>query len=895
MSLIPGTRFGQYEVAALIGVGGMGEVYRATDTVLKRDVALKVLPQSFVTDANRLARLQREAEVLASLNHQNVAHIYGLERSDGSTAIVMELVEGASLADRIAQGALPPNEALNLALQIAAALEAAHERGMVHRDLKPQNIKLKPDGMVKVLDFGIAKALDARAMSGPQSPSLTTPSMTEAGVVLGTAGYMSPEQARGKPVDKRADVWAFGCVLYEMLTGKAAFAGDDRTTTLARVLERDPDMRKLPSGLSPSVRSTLELCLQKDVKKRLNHIGDVRLALEGEIASGSVVRAARRPLWRRALPVVAVIVALAAGFYLSNAMRPAAPVEQTAARSVTRFVVTPPASAPLTSLGGYDVAISPDGKRVAYFGENQEAGSIALYVRELDGLDARLIPGTEMNNLSNGTMNPFFSHDGKSIGYLDPDKGVMRVAVDGGPPVKMFDAPSPAFVGAAWGADETIVFSAGDGLRRVSAGGGSMPEVLTQGQPGIHASPVILPGGRAVLYGLIDGGAERVAALDLDTGESKIVLEGGQNAHYLATGHLVYARGNMLMAAPFDAKEVAVTREPVAVLPGVRHPSPATAADFALSDTGTLAYVPGSGETDLSWKLVWVDRDGEVVGRIERQSTDFVRDPVLSPEGGRLLLTLGQLNDGDLWSYDLRGRPPIRLAVTGDNRNAVWSPDGREVVFRSITQGNQYNIQKLPADGSVLTPRPLRTEPTVGLARAWSAAGELFVVRTPSGNADIVVMAADGTGGVREVVATEYAETDPALSPDGKWLAYVSTRTGRTEIWVQGYPDGVPVRISTNGGFEPRWSPDVRELYYRQGTALMAVAVRAEGQELSFDSPVELFRGFMAIPDATVSSYDVAPDGRFLMMQAPGLDAAGESIIVVQNWIEEIKARVPAR
>ncbi len=313
MSELRGTRVGPYEIAALIGVGGMGEVYRATDTNLKRDVALKVLPASLVTDPNRLARLQREAELLAALNHPNVAHIYGLERSDGRTALVMELIEGLTLAERIAQGALPPNEAINVALQIVSALEAAHERGIVHRDLKPQNIKLKADGTVKVLDFGIAKALEARAISGPQPAALTSPSMTEAGVVLGTAAYMSPEQARGKPVDRRTDVWAFGCVLYEMLTGKRAFEGDDMTTTLARVLEREPDMRRLPSGLPPTVRTALELCLQKDPKKRVRDIGDVRLALEGELAHAT----SRRPLWRRTLPIAASV---AIGAVLAGAL-----------------------------------------------------------------------------------------------------------------------------------------------------------------------------------------------------------------------------------------------------------------------------------------------------------------------------------------------------------------------------------------------------------------------------------------------------------------------------------------------------------------------------------------------------------------------------------------------
>jgi eukaryotic-like serine/threonine-protein kinase len=462
MSTIRGTRFGHYDVAALIGVGGMGEVYRAADTILKRDVALKMLSESLVTDATRLARLQREAELLASLNHPNVAQIYGLERSDGRTALVMELIDGPTLAERIAEGPLPPSEALEVARQIAAALEAAHERGIVHRDLKPANIKLKADGTVKVLDFGIAKALDPPATSGPQA-AVTTPGMTEVGVVLGTAAYMAPEQARGKPVDRRADVWSFGCVLYEMLTGKAAFLGNDVAETLARVLERDADMSRLPAGLAPGVRGTLELCLQKDAKKRLRDIGDARLALEGGFASvapGDVRH--RSPLWRRALPFAAVTAgALAAGAYMTTGIQPAQPAAERSPLPVIRFVVTPPISAPLANLGGLDVVISPDAKRLAYFARSPEGG-VALYVRELDALEARSIPGTEVKNPTGGTMNPFFSADGMSIGFFSPERGVLRVGIDGAsPPLKMLDPPDPIFLGAVWDADDTIVFSAG--------------------------------------------------------------------------------------------------------------------------------------------------------------------------------------------------------------------------------------------------------------------------------------------------------------------------------------------------------------------------------------------------------------------------------------------------
>jgi len=429
MSLVPGTRFGSYEVAALIGAGGMGDVYRATDTTLKRNVALKVLAESFVSDANRLARLQREAEVLASLNHPNVAHVYGLERSAATTALVMELVDGETLAARIARGALPPAEALAVAQQIAAGLEAAHEQGIVHRDLKPANVKVKPDGTVKVLDFGIAKALAIG------SPAATTPAMTEVGVVLGTAAYMAPEQARGMPVDRRADIWSFGCVLYEMLAGRSAFGADDPSSTLARVLERDPDFRALPSNVAPAVRRTLELCLRKDLRKRLRDIGDVRLALAGELTPEAPVR--RAPILSRALPVAAALVigvALATALLWSR--RPELPETAAAdAPRVSRFLVTPPASAPLANNPGRDLTISADGKRLAYFALNPETGRPSLFVRELDALEAREIPGSEVQ--SGGNMNPAFSPDGKWIVFRQPGKGLMRVSVEGAPPLKI--------------------------------------------------------------------------------------------------------------------------------------------------------------------------------------------------------------------------------------------------------------------------------------------------------------------------------------------------------------------------------------------------------------------------------------------------------------------------
>jgi serine/threonine-protein kinase len=661
------------------------------------------------------------------------------------------------------------------------------------------------------------------------------------------------------------------------------------------------------------VRSALELCLQKDPKKRVRDIGDVRLALEGELAHAPP--ASSRPLWRRALPIaasVAIGAVLAGALIAILVTRPKPVVERQNGppAPVTRFVITPEPSAPLANLGGNDVMISPDGQRIAYFSRNPVNNNIALYVREIDGLEARLVPGTELANVPSGfggNMNPFFSADSRSIGLLSPDRGVIRVSLDGGPPVKITDAP-PTFLGATWSADDTIVYSAGRSLARTSAGGGGVPERLTEDNPDAYvASPVVLPGGRAVMYGLVGNGAngaERVAVFDLDTHKQKILIENGQNAFYSPTGHVVFARGTTIMAAPFSASELAVTGEPVAMIENVRHPAPLTAADFALSASGTLVYVPGTGETTLRSAVVWVDRAGKPLGRAIDEPVDNPRDPALSPDGTRLALTIGPGGQGELWSYDLRGRPPIRLAVGNESRAAVWSPDSRQVAFTigARTSAAPPNLYTVLADGSMLTPRPLRAEGVVAMARAWSAAGELFLIigtqERPNFNQspDIAVLPVTGEGPPLKVVATDYAEMDPALSPDGRWLAYASNRTGRLEVWVQRYPEGVAVRVSRDGGFEPHWSGDGRELYYLQGDAVLAVTVQT-ADELSFSAPTKLFSGpYLMNPAAVFRSYDVARDGRFLMLEAPGGAAASASsvgIVVVQNFTHELERRVP--
>ena len=884
MAFAAGTRFGVYEIGGLIGVGGMGEVHQATDTTLGREVAIKILPESFAANTDRIARFEREAKTLASLNHTNIGQIFGLERRDGTTALVMELVEGPTLAHRLMQGPVPVDEALKIALQIADALEAAHALGIVHRDLKPANIKLRPDGTVKVLDFGIAKALNARAISGPQATPLTTPAMTEAGIVLGTAAYMSPEQARGKPVDQRADIWAFACVLYEMLTGRPAFGAEDVTATLARVLERNPEMQLLPAGISPAVRRTLELCWQKDVRDRLRHIGDARLALEGKFAVPAAAATAR-PIWRRAFPVAAalIIVALGAGAYV--AMR-APPAVATSPLPVTRFVITPPATAPLSNLGGHDFALSPDGQRLAYLGQNAAKNGVVLYVRELDALEPRLLPGTEVLNPS-PNVNPFFSLDGRSIGFAAPDGTVARARVDGSArPTEMFRSES--IFGATWIADDALVVATGARLERVSMDGTGTPEPLTQEVANqFVASPSVLPGGGAVLF-MSRAGTDlpRVAVLDLETGDEKILIEGGQKPLYASTGHIVFARGATLMAAPFDAAERVLTGEPVALLDGLRRATN-NAPDYALSATGTLAYVPADEEERWRGALVWVDRTGAVVGRAIGDSLDEPDDPRLSPDGTRVVVTIGAVGEGRLWAYDLRGRPPIPLAAASGAGGAVWSPDGREIAFSAFNQPN-WPIYTLPSNGSGLAQRV----PTWGIAQDWPSASELLI----SSGRDIRAVPVAG-GEARNVIATDDNEFDAALSPNRRWLAYVSDRTGQAEIWVQGYPDGVAVPVSRSGGYEPRWSADGKELFYLQGSSMYAVAVEPEAAEFSFDAPVLLFSGsFFGAATVDTHSYDVARDGRFLMIQRDGATEASNSparIIVVQNWFEELKRLVP--
>ncbi len=640
MALDPGARLGPYEILAPIGAGAMGEVYRARDTKLGRQVAIKVLPDEFSRDNVRLARFEREAQLLASLNHTNIATLYGLEESEGHKFLAMELVEGETLAERIASGAIPLEEALPLFKQIAEGLEAAHEKGVIHRDLKPANIKITPEGKAKILDFGLAKAGFAHDVKS-ESPTVTRRG-TETGAILGTAAYMSPEQSRGKAVDKRTDIWAFGCCLYEALTGKVAFLGETVSDTIANILEREPEWQALPGATPGSVRALLRRCLKKDSNERLRDIGDARIEIDEARSEppgplSTVPAAAQLPLWRRALPwSIAALMVVVAGMAVWNVIRPSPLVPPT----LTHFVVALDSEQQLAVRPMLPIAFSPDGTQLVYaaqpLGDATYSGRTQLYLRRPNEFDARPIPGTE------GAQNPFFSPDGRWVGF-HANRTLLKVSVAGAAPQKICDA-SFALLGASWGPDDTIIFGVpAGGLRRVSAAGG-IPETLTtpdfaKGEAS-HGFPHILPNGTHVLFIINTVEGNRVGVLSLESGEWRTLhqLGKGGRTHYLSTGHLVYGQTGSLLAVAFDLEQLEPKGSPVPILEGVLSERwlGYDVSYFALSGNGTLVYVPGGGATAES-RLVWVDREGRATPLWNERG--IYRHPRLAPDGARLAVT----------------------------------------------------------------------------------------------------------------------------------------------------------------------------------------------------------------------------------------------------------------
>ena len=875
MALEVGSRLAHYDVTALIGEGGMGQVYQATDTKLNRQVALKILPEAFATDPDRLARFQREAQVLASLNHPGIAAIYGIEEQDDTRALVLELVEGPTLADRISKGPIPLDEALPIAKQIAEALEAAHEAGVIHRDLKPANIKVREDRTVKVLDFGLAKALDPSPTADPsQSPTLTA-AATQMGVIMGTAAYMSPEQARGKTVDRRADIWAFGCVFYEMLTGKRVFEGTDTSLILSAVLQREPEWDVLPTEVPAGVVTYLRRCLRKNPRERIHAVADVRLALEGAFETDPV----RDRRWSgrlglgltvASLGIAAVAVILASG----TTMRPDSVATSGPAHFEIRIPELTELTASLSSL-----ALSPDGTTVLFTacpaGCPGEFG-MSAYQRTLDRLDAQSIPGTE------GAYDLFISPDGRSLGFSTGGPALRTVSLSGGPATTIYDGD---FAGGTWGPDDTITIGSASGLLNIPAAGGEpVPVTVVEGTTD-HRWPDTLPDGKAVLFTVWDGGdSPEIAVVSLETGEQRSLV-GGRYARFARTGHIVFLRDSTLWAVPFDVGELELTGSPVPVMEGV------PVSQFALAPDGTLAYLVGEAGAPTR-TFVWVDQTGR------EQPIDVPAGEYywarLSPDGSRLAIHANDATNADVWVSDLNRRTLGKLTThqSGDY-TPLWSPDGRHIVFTS-TRDRPRALYRKRVDSTDPVERLVPVDSTWLAPDAWTpdSSGLVFHYLSADSGWDVGLWSV-GAERAEPLLSSPFNERSSALSPDGEWLAYQSDETGRFEVYVQRFPGlGDRVQVSTAGGVQPVWAPDGGELFYRSTSDGTVVGVAAEtGQSLTVGASRVVFVDSYVRHETR--NYDISPDGtRFLMSKYSVIETQAPQIVIRQGWHNELLARV---
>ena len=887
----------------------MGIVFRARDTKLDRDIAIKTLPEEFTRDADRLARFSREAKLLASLNHPNIAAIYGLEQSGGAPVLILELVEGDTLAERLKSGPIPVEESIRIALQIADALDAAHEKSVMHRDLKPANIKLTPEGQVKVLDFGLAKALSGDEANVNFSNSPTSPTMsaaaTQQGIILGTAPYMSPEQARGKAVDKRTDVWAFGCVLYEMLTARRAFEGEDVSETLASVIKGAVDFDRIPAPIHPKLREVLIRCLQKDPKRRFRDIGDVRFELESVMADprGALIQTQtavnQTPMWRRMAPVVAAaiaVVAVAAAVMWTFR----APSERT---GLTRFPFVLPEDQRLTRTGRHMVAISPDGNNIVYVANNQ------LYLRPMAEMESRPIQGTSLD-----VSTPVFSPDGQWIAFWTAAEGgkFKKVAITGGASVTICDSALPW--GASWGPDDQILIGAGPaGIQRVSANGGK-PETIVAVKAGEEAQgPQLLPGGDAVLFTLATGTAAdrwdkaQILVHSLKSGERTVLIEGGSDARYLSTGHIVYALGTTLLAAPFDVKDLQVMGGPVPVIEGVlRFGLGIGAANVSFSDGGSMVYIPGNAGTFGTDKrlLALADRMGARKPLPLPPALYF--HPRFSPDGKQLVVSTDDGKDVVVWVYDLAdATAPRRLTFGGANRFPIWSRDGQRVIFQSDRDGDSGLFWQR-ADGSGTAERLTKAEEkTFHVANSWSPDGKTLTFSVVGSDPGIWSIAMEPDAKAKVLIdAPSSDQRDSSVSPDGRWITYHSTESGRTEIYVEPFPPtGAKYQITTTLGYLPVWSSDGKQIVYVQNTAgigdIMSVDVQTQ-PSFVFGKPVPLpIKGIIQNGgQGNPRGYDISPDGKQFVVMLSASDAESgarqtQQIYAVLNWFEDLKRRVP--
>ncbi|MCM2257960.1 MAG: protein kinase [Vicinamibacteria bacterium] len=896
--IAPGTRIGPYEIVAAIGAGGMGEVLRARDTRLGRDVAIKVLPAAFAQDADRVARFRREAQILASLNHSNIAGIYGLEEADGVLALAIELVEGEDLSQRLKRGAIPADDAVAIARQIAEALEEAHEKGIVHRDLKPANVKVTADGKVKVLDFGLAKAFagDAMASSGShdlsQSPTLAGHAGTQAGLILGTAAYMAPEQARGKAVDRRADIWAFGVVLFEMLTGRRLFEGETVSDVLAAVLTREPDWSSLPAGAPPAVEMLLRRCLERDPKLRLRDVGEARVELT-RIAAGAspltsgVQRAqAAAPAPRRGLPMALALVGvgLALGAILSTlAMARRQGPELATAKPLTTFGVPVPHGFFLPRSQSPLVDMAVDGRTLVFAAEGE--GGVAAFVRTFDRLEVRRVTGSE------GAEQPVLSPDGRWIAFFAGGQ-LRKLPLEGGTPLTLADGRGPR--GLAWMPDGSLVFSPAysTGLWRVAATGGPAKELTrldaSAGERS-HRWPAPLPDGRTVLFtvgtssrpGEYDDG--NIDALRLDTGERRTLLEGARMARYSGTGHLVFQRRKTLLAVGFDPVRLEKTGEPFVLDEDAGGETSSGAGYFATSAAGVLAFAPERA-IPSERALVLVDRQGRET-ELAAQPAAF-NNPRFSPDGRRLAFSEGTAAaaDDDVFILDLATQRVQRLTFGQGHGIPLWFPDGRRLVYLKGRGGRAATgLVWKAADGSG-SETPLAQHPTNQyIASSWLPDGRLAVTDTGGAfDAKIIDVA---TGRLEDLRADpKVSEYSPAFSPDGRFVAYTSAETGLDEVFVETYPTGGGKwQISSGGGNCPVWSRNGREVYFANGEAIVAVEVETKGA-FQAAPPRELFRGAYDLRLMPVRNFDVGPDGRFALVKRRFQPGQARELVVLDAW-----------
>lgn len=899
-----GRTVGPFVIEAWRGSGGMGDVYRARDQRLKRQVALKVLPDLFAVDRDRLERFTREAQVLAALNHPNIAAIHGFEHDDGIQALVLEFVDGPTLAERIESGPLPVDEALAIARQLAEGLEAAHEQGIVHRDLKPSNIAVRQDGTVKILDFGLAKVLEPEAIAAdrPRAADAPASESAPAAVMAGTPAYMSPEQVKGRPADKRSDIWAFGAVFYEMLSGRRAVHGDDTPTILAAVLSQALDWEALPTSTPVAVRTLIARCLDRDVSRRLRDIGEARIALDDPtrltLNGGRHESEPRAPrTWRRPLGAVLLATAAAAVATLATWQLKPAP-----SAGVTRFAYGLPAGQVLSrGIGRHVLAIARDGTQVVYSGV--PAG---LYRRTLSQLDTTLISGS--SDFPRVT-EPAFSPDGRSIAFYT-DGALKRISVTGGAAVTVASADAP--YGINWDDSGILYGQGGKGILRVPDTGGA-PETLVRVEDGEQAhGPQMLPGGQHVLFTLATGTASdrwdraRIIVQALASGRRTILVDGGTDARYLPSGHLVYALAGVLYAAPFDPARPALTGPAVPVIEGVSRATGGGtgAAHYGVSDTGTLIYIAGPGDASAelgeTTQLALVDR----MGTIERLALppDTYQTPRVSSDGRRVAVGTDDGKEAIVWIAELSGNTPRqRLTFGGNNRFPLWSPDGTRIVFQSDRDGDAALFSQA-SDGSGTAER--LTTPSAGTSHvpeSWSPKGDrlLYGVETGKSAALQVLSVRDGTtapfGDVRSTTPIA-----AMFSPDGRWVAYGSTEGVRQTVYVQPFPaTGAKYQLAAKGldlPSHPVWSPDGRELFYNPRPLGLDVVSISTAPSFAFGNAMPVPRPFQLSPPEQRRAYDITPMGKFVarVPSSGGTYGAGiEPIQVVLQWFEELRARVP--